>query len=1160
MTISSLLRNRRVLLALGGAVVLLVAVVLFFALRPSTKLPAPGDALYTQYADLFQLGTAALDSDLGVRAEKELSDAITLISKEPAALANRGLLYLRQSQLDKAEEDLKRAETLAKNNPEIQEMLSHLAQRKGDLDAAIVAIEIASDATPNDVRRLYRHAQLIRERGGPDADKQRAVLLDKVLALRPTSLPLLVERLQLAVRQGDAATIKVCFEGLSKSAISWKKENQEDLAALRKEAEGKPDIAEFNAKLLPFTNQLKAEVGFTRSALELTPPANQVGTSLQNFLVLAPLQNDPAPRDRELTFAPVQLPNPGKGAVEVFPVWLNKKSEAILFTADALKVRSQADEKLTFDFPSGKDNTPPSMAAVVPFDWNNDGLTDFLFAGAGGLRFHQQRPDGSFIEATSKSTLPPEIRQGAYFGAWAVDVDLDGDLDLVVATLTGQPLFVRNNGDGSFAAFEFFIGVTKMRDFVWIDLDYDGAPDAVMLDDAGKMHIFLNERSGVFRGYPLPEPHDLKYAAIAQGDVNDDGRIDLVALQADGQFVRMGQQDLGRVLEVVSMTLPAEKITEQPGQLRLLTCDLDNNGSLDLVLRRRSGGVAWLSQGAEFEVLPKALPGGVSEIVSLPNGQQGLFGIGKNGDVIAHQTQGTKDYRWQRIRPIGDPAGAGDQRINSMAKGSEIEIRSGSLLCKQMVTAPVVQFGLGSKTKINILRIVWPNGSLQFEFDKESNAVVEAEQRLKGSCPFLYGYDGQKFVFVKDFLWSSPLGMYINAQGKGVTPSTIEWIQIPERLMVPREGVYELRVNANLWETHFVDHLSLMVVDHPEETTLQVEERFFLNPVPPHYYLLETPTPIAKAVDHNQHDVTSIVSTLDATYLDRAGRGSYQGITNEHYVEFDLGEVPTKPGPLYLLATGWTHPTDSSINFAIEQGQQTKPQPLSLEIPDGKGGWRTYIGGLGFPAGKNKTMIIRLDVENKVPSTKFRLRTNMEIYWDALRIAKGLDLAQTRRQTLVMKSAELRHRGILKMTRANASSPELAHYDQIEMDKQYWRDLIGYHTRHGDVKELLEKIEDRYVIMNAGDEIALSFTMPEPPKKGWKRSFVWVSDGWVKDGDYNTRWGKTVLPLPYHAMQDYNTPPGALEEDPVYRRFPNDWKTYHTRWITPDIFERGLRR
>ena len=87
--------------------------------------------------------------------------------------------------------------------------------------------------------------------------------------------------------------------------------------------------------------------------------------------------------------------------------------------------------------------------------------------------------------------------------------------------------------------------------------------------------------------------------------------------------------------------------------------------------------------------------------------------------------------------------------------------------------------------------------------------------------------------------------------------------------------------------------------------------------------------------------------------------------------------------------------------------------------------------------------------------------------------------------------------------------------------RQRWRDLVGYYTRFGDVRELLAGVDDRYVIMNAGDELRLRVSGPPPPAAGWARDFVLVGDGWEKDGDYNTGFSQTVLPLPSHDRPDY---------------------------------------
>jgi hypothetical protein len=109
------------------------------------------------------------------------------------------------------------------------------------------------------------------------------------------------------------------------------------------------------------------------------------------------------------------------------------------------------------------------------------------------------------------------------------------------------------------------------------------------------------------------------------------------------------------------------------------------------------------------------------------------------------------------------------------------------------------------------------------------------------------------------------------------------------------------------------------------------------------------------------------------------------------------------------------------------------------------------------------------------------------------------------------------------------------------------------------VRELLAGVDDRYVIMNAGDEISLRFQAQPPPPAGWVRDYVIAGDGWIKDGDYNTTYSRTVLPLPHHDRTTYDTPPGRLEDDWVYRDHPGDWQTYQTRYVTPENFENALR-
>jgi hypothetical protein len=501
----------------------------------------------------------------------------------------------------------------------------------------------------------------------------------------------------------------------------------------------------------------------------------------------------------------------------------------------------------------------------------------------------------------------------------------------------------------------------------------------------------------------------------------------------------------------------------------------------------------------------------------------------------------------------------GDQRINSYGIGGEVEVRTGLHAQKRIIAAPVVHFGLGEAATVEVARITWPNGVLQSEFGLSADAAVGASQRLKGSCPWLFAWNGQALDFVTDFIWRSPLGLRINAQATADVLMTEDWVRIRGDQLAPRDGEYDLRITAELWETHFFDLISLLVVDHPEGTEVFVDERFAVPPPEPGV-IVTTPVREFQTVrDDGGRDVGEIVRAQDDRHLDFAGRGRYQGITREHFVEIELPEDAPRGGQLWLVGTGWVHPTDSSINVAIGQGRHAPPEGLSLHVADAEGRFREVRTGLGFPSGKDKTVLI--DLTGVFPARgarRLRLHTNLEIFWDRLGWAAARpDVTLTPRR-IGLARADLRFRGYSVTGQKDAGTPERPRYE-LEGTAQRWRDLEGFYTRFGDVRELLAGVDDRYVIMNAGDEIRLAFPAAPPPAPGMVRDFVLIGDGWVKDGDYNTTASRTVLPLPTHRSAAYTPGTGRLEDDPVFRRHRADFERYHTRYVGTEEVRDALR-
>jgi tetratricopeptide (TPR) repeat protein len=1154
--LSSILRHKFRFLA---AVLLLAAVGagVFFLWKRQHRLPGPGDPTYEEYVGASEVAVAALDVDVPDVAEENLNRAIQLIPQEPAAWGNRALVNLRANRLPEAERDLKEAERLAPGNPDLAKMRALLAERRGRSPEAVTILRGVVQSDPNDVETVYFLGELLKREPNPENDAEYQRLMEQILTVRPNNKHVLRERLLMAAHRDDRAAVDDCLARFRAESPTWVREQTRSRFADLEKAAAGPRGPEFLDALHAFANEYQGEPSYASTSAEVRPGGAYHGNPLRTFLKLPPPHHTPAPPDTQLSFTaePVADAPPGRWDV-VVPVWLTGSGNPVVFLANGRELRRAGSPAVLPSIPLAPDG-------LVPIDWNNDYHTDLLLVGPGGLLFYQQGPDGNFTDVTAGTKLSPEVLKGDYTAALAADVDLDGDLDIVLARRTGPPLLLRNNFDGTFTALPIFPEVKDARAFAWADLDHDGAPDAVVLDARGRLHVYANERSGRFRVWPVALP-DGPFLAVTISDADDDGVLDIIALRADGAVLRISDRNKRTSWDVAELGRWDVPANTEPGSVRLMTGDLDNNGVPDLIASGPSGSAVWLgSGGGKFERLAATVPPRVFAVADLTGaGRLDLLGLDAEGRPVRYRNTGTKDYHWQTIRfraSQGDTSG--DNRINSFGIGGELEVRTGTFVVKRPITSPAVHFGLGTRTQCAVLRIVWPNGSSQIEFGRPIDQTVVADQRLKGSCPFLFTWNGERFVFVTDFMWSTPLGMYINAQDQGGFLQTREWVKVRGDQLVPRDGHYEVRVNANLWETHYFDHLALKVVDHPADTELFSDERFMLVPSEPVYHLTGPTRPVARAWDHRGADVTEIVRAIDGKYLDRAGRGAYQGITNEHWVEVDLGDDAPREGPVWLIAHGWLHPTDSSVNFAIEQGQHARPQALVLEVPDGKGGWKLVQDKIGFPAGKHKTITLRLDgLDGPGVVRRFRLRTNMEIYWDALHYARGLDDAPKTEKELLPVVADLHYRGIVAMSQVDKSSPELPDYDRVIATRQVWRDLIGYHTRYGDIRELLEKVDDRYAIVTAGDEITLQFTVPPGPPPGWKRDFIWVSDGWVKDGDLNTRFGKTVLPLPAHDMPNYTTPPTRLEDDPVYRRHRRDWDVFHTRYVAPDSYERGLRR
>jgi Tfp pilus assembly protein PilF len=1145
------------------AMAIAAVLVLFLSGCHSSGLPKPATKAYLDEVTAFYVGLAALQVGDDVRADSTLDRATQLAQGEPAGWANWGLLALRQGNFDLAAQRLGRAQKLVPENGQVYYLLGVLESRRGNPAQAIVELRRAVQINPHGLEAMYLLAQELERQGDPNSEAQVQQLLEQILAQQPANPAALLELARVAAKRGDAQTLRSAIAQIGVHAGNWPPEVQPQWTALQAAVAG-TDPRAAAVRIAFLRNSLMRVPGFRQSLSLIQPAAGNEAAPFTHFLLLPSPTFAPPPADTAIRFQPAPVTNPQAGEIYswIGAISLTGEGTPVITVANSHSVRLATGAVLPFPGSSANEALEPE--SILPVDFNYDFKTDLVLAGQGGVRFLSQQSVSSFTDVTPQTKLPQALLHAPYAGAWAIDVEADGDMDILLGTHEGPPTVLRNNGDGTFTAIQPFAGISGLRGFAWVDLDGDGNPDAALLDGAGILHFFHNQRGGLFSELALPNnlPH---VKAVTVADVSGSGTLALVALEETGALVAITRTTEGDGWN----TAPLGNAPRMAGEVRLHAADLDNNGAVDLLLAPLAGDGAsvWLGNGAQkFTSLPQ--PIGHARVFDVADingdGRLDLLGLSSTGQAQQALNQGSRTYQWQILRPRARQA-TGDQRINSFGIGGEMELRSGLMLQKQPITGPQLHFGLGEQQGADVVKVLWPNGMENAEFALKADQAVLTEQRLKGSCPFLFAWNGKQIGFVKDAVpWGSALGLQIDSVGSPAIAATEEWYKIGRDQLVPHDGYYDLRLTGELWETYYYDYLKLMVVDHPVGTEIFTDERFVVPAVKLAITAVAPPHPISKATDDQGEDVTEIVSKLDGRYLDTFGRGQYQGLTRDHYVEVDLGnDVPAR-GPLWLIAKGWVHPTDSSVNVAISQGSRQKARSLSLEVPDGQGGWRTARANLGFPAGRKKTCLI--DLENVfLPGTprKLRLRTNLEVYWDSIEWAQGLPRALDGTQLKVTRLdpslADLHYRGYSVVHQANASSPELPDYNQIAASRQIWRDLEGYYTRYGDVRELLASIDDRYVIMNAGDEITLRFAQQPPPPAGWVRDYVIAGDGWIKDGDYNTAQSRTIQPLPYHARTQYNQAPGPLESEWVYRQHPEDWQNYHTRYVTSEPVDQALR-
>jgi len=806
-----------------------------------------------------------------------------------------------------------------------------------------------------------------------------------------------------------------------------------------------------------------------------------------------------------------------------------------------------------------------STAPAAPGNACYDSDLDLVVFGPGGiLVLRNELPPG----ATQRSLIPVNPGEGLaalrdVLAVLPVDFDHDGDLDLVVSARGGLSLWL-NREDGTFVDHSAHSDLppadAEIHSLVAVDWDRNVAIDVLCIGRQGAGYL-ENILHGRMRWQPFengPVPVSLPGAGLAVVDADSSFSWDLLTAGDTVALHRTTNPDAGRV-----RFLEQQPLIDRPAT-GLLTWDFDNDGWQDVL--------TW--QGSELKTL-RGGPGAVFEpadeltqTVSGPVSGCDSGDIDGDGDIdlLVATDQGIELFlneggnanRWLDI-PIraedSKQAQKPNERVNLHGVGSLIELRAGSLWQPQVVTGRSTHFGLGRNEAADSVRVLWTNGIPEHLIEPKSGVPVCLQQHLKGSCPYLYGWDGERFTFITDCLWAAPIGLQLT---DGVQAPGREWeyLKVDGRFLQEDAGEYRLLMTEELWEVTYLESMRLLAVDHPADVEVYSNEK--VGPPDISGFQVHTVkqkrTPVA-ARDQAGRDVLAKVAARDEDFVQCFDRRIKQGLTEPHYLELDLGGLES-PRQILLFLTGWIRPTDTSLNIAISQWPDLEPtQPPSLQVPDANGKWVTVKPYMGFPGGKTKTIVINLTDVFPADDYRVRIASTMKLYWDEAFFTVDESPAEYRVTELPLKRATLRHHGFSAIVPHPGLGSDRYDFARISNHPK-WPPLDGLLTTYGDVTELLRASDHRQVLLGAGDAVEVQFesTASDLPA-GWTRDFILHNIGWDKDADINTVYGQTVDPLPFVGMNSYpatNIPDGNLPFADQTRRQPRHhfWRFYFDdrRW------------